>query len=97
MDPDEYDRLMGISSVKTSEGDRFGDGDVTDTEEMEEGAANDSITSTPIVSGSGNCPGANLDSRGYGSASLIECLNRNLIRVPSLAALAACASEGAAE
>ena len=86
MDPDKYDRLMGTSSVNPSEGDRFGDGDVTDTEEMAEGVAHDSMTSTPIVSGSSNCPGADLDSRGYGSASVTECLNRNLTRVPSLAA-----------
>ena len=74
MDPDEYDRLMGISSANSSERDRFGDGDVTDTEEMEEGVANEPMTLTPIVSGSGNCPGAGLDLRGYGSASLIECV-----------------------
>ena len=55
MDPDEYDRLMRISSVKPSEEDRFGDGDVTDTEEMAEGVANDSTTSAPIHSGSGWC------------------------------------------
>ena len=97
MDPDEYDRLVGISSVNPSEGDRFGDGDVNDMETIEEGVANDSVTSTPIVSGSGNCPGGDLDSRGYGSASLMECLNRSLSRVPNLAAPAACASEGAAE
>ena len=70
---------------------------MTATEEMEEGVANDSKTSTPIVSGSGNSPGADLDSRGYGSASLAECLNQNLSRVPFLAAPAACASQGAAE
>ena len=50
MDPDEYDRMMGISSVHPSEGDRFGDGDVTDTEGMEEGVANDSMSSTAIAS-----------------------------------------------
>ena len=48
IDPDEYDYLMGISSVNPSEGDRFGDGDVNDTEGIEEGVANDSMTSTPI-------------------------------------------------
>ena len=70
---------------------------MTDTEGMEEGVANDSTTSTSIISGLGSCPGADLDSRGYGSASLMECLDGNLSRVPSLAAPAACASEGAAE
>ena len=47
-----------------SEGNRFDDGDVADMEEMEEGVANDSMTSTPMVSGLGNRPGADLDSRG---------------------------------
>ena len=78
-DLDEYDRVMGISSVHPSEGDRFDDGDLTDTEGMEEGDANDSENSNPIVSGLDNRPGADFDSRAYGSASLIECLNRNLI------------------
>ena len=54
VNPDEYDRLMGISSVNPSEEDRLGDGEVTDTEGMEEGVANDSIASTPIISGSGH-------------------------------------------
>ena len=97
MDPDGYDRVMGISSVHPSVRDRFGDGDVTDTERMEEGVANDPMHSTPIVSGVGNRPGVDLDSRGYRSASLMECLNRDLNRVPSLAAPAACAFAGAAE
>ena len=95
MDLDEYDRVMGISSAQPPERDRFGDGSVTHTEKIEQGVANDSTASTPIVSGLGNCP-AGLDSRGYGSASLTECLDR-LSRVPNLAAPAACASEGAVE
>ena len=70
MDPDEYDCIMGISSVQPPERDRFGDGNVTDPEEIEQGVANDSTASTPIVSGLGNCPDADLDSRAYGSASL---------------------------
>ena len=69
----------------------------TGTEGMEGGVANDSMASTPIISGSGNCPRADVDSRGYGSASLMECLDQNLSKVPSLAAPAACASEGAVE
>ena len=93
MDPDEYDRLMGISSVSLSEEDKLGDGEVADTEELGERVANDSIASRPTISGSGSCPGADVDSRGYGSASLIECLSLNLSRVPSLATPAACASE----
>ena len=53
---------------------------------MENGVANDSMASTSII-GSGSCPGADLDSRGSGSASLMEPLDPNLSRVPSLAAL----------
>ena len=87
---------MGISSGCPSERDRFGDGNVTDTEEMGQGVANDSAASTPVASGLDNCPGAYLDSRGYGSSILTECLNR-LGGVSSLAAPAACASKGAAE
>ena len=87
IDPDDYDRLMGISSVNPSEEDRFGDWDVTDMEAVEEGVANDSMTPTSMFSGSGNCPGADVESRGYGRASLMECLDRSLSRVPSLAAL----------
>ena len=64
MDPDEYDRIAGSSSVQPPEMDGFGDGNVTDAEENEQGVANDSSASTPIVSGLGNCPGADLDSRG---------------------------------
>ena len=97
MDPDEYDRMMGVSSAHPSEGDRFGDGNVTDTEEMGHGVANGSTALTPIVSGLGSCPGADLDLKGCGSARLLECLDRNLSRVSSLAAPAACASDGAAE
>ena len=78
---------MGPSSLNSSEEDRFGDGDVTDAEEMEEGVANDSMASTPMFSGSGNCPGADVELRGYGSASLMECLDRSLSGVPSLAPL----------
>ena len=54
MDPDEYDRLLGISSVNPSQKDRFGDGDVTDTEGIDEEVANDSMASTRIVSGPGS-------------------------------------------
>ena len=70
---------------------------MTDTEGVEEGVANDSMASAPRISGSGNCPGPDADSRDYVRASLKECLDRNLSRVPSLAAPAAYASEGAAE
>ena len=64
VDPDEYGRLMGITSVKNPIG----------------GVAKDSAT--PIdSSGSGIRPGADKDSRGYGRTNL--------------AALAACALQGA--
>ena len=41
-DPDEYDRIMGISSVLPLEMERFGDGNVTDTEGIDQGVADDS-------------------------------------------------------
>ena len=66
------------------------------TEGFDQGVANDSEVSTPVVSGLGNCPGADLELRGYGSVSLAECPDR-MGDVSGLAALAACASEGAAE
>ena len=81
--------------------DRFGDGSVTDKSQgrNHQGVANDSSATTPVPGlrdGLGNRLGADLDSRGYGSASLAECLDR-LGGVSSLAAPAACASEGAAQ
>ena len=84
----------GISSVDLSnEEDGFGDGELTDTQDLDEEVAND--LSNPIlpISGSGNCPGVAGDSKGYGSASLTEVLNS----LPNRAAPAACASQGAAE
>ena len=97
-DPDDHDRVMGIPSVQPPEVDRFGD--VTDTAEDDQGVANDSSTSTPVTSclnnGLKNYRGGDLDSRGYGSVNLADCLDR-FGGVPSLAAHAACASEGAAE
>ena len=94
MDPDEWDRLMGITSVDISfEENGFGDGELTDTENPIEGVANDSATPLDSHSGSGIHPGAHQDSRGYGSANFAEVLNS----LPNLAAPAACASQGAAE
>ena len=66
---------------------------MTDTEEIEEEVANDLTSSVPTFLGVDNCPGVDGSSREYGSASLAEVLNS----VPSLAAPAVCASEGAAE
>ena len=48
-DPDECDRMMGISLVNPFEGGRFGDGDLTDTEDIEEGVANASTTLIVLV------------------------------------------------
>ena len=44
----------------------------------------------------GECPGVGVDSKGFGSSSLAECLER-MGDVSGLAAPATCASEGAAE
>ena len=49
MDPDDYDRLMGISSANPSEEGGFGDGELTDTEGVEEVVANDLTTSLPQI------------------------------------------------
>ena len=79
--------------MRHDEEDGFEDGELTDTQEHVEEVAND--LRHPIVSrsGYGDCPGVAGDSRGYGSASLTEVLNS----LPNLTALAACASQGAAE
>ena len=71
-DPDECDRITGFSSVQPPEMERFGDGNVTDAEGIDQGVANDSGVSTPVAPALGNCPGFDLDSRGYESASLAE-------------------------
>ena len=92
MDPD--DRLMEVNSVDfSSEEDRFGDGELTDTGNPIDGVANDSGTPVDSHSGIGVCPGAAESLRGYGRVSLAEVLNR----MPRLSAPAACASQGAAE
>ena len=76
MDPDECDHLMGITSVDfSSEEDGFGDGELTDTENPIGRVADDSATPAGSHSGSGNRPGADKDSRGYGSSSLAEVPN----------------------
>ena len=64
-DPDEYDRLMGISSVDLSnEEDGFGDGELTDTHEQEDEVAINLSNPKYSRSGSGNCPGVAEDSMG---------------------------------
>ena len=69
---------------------------MTDVEGADQGVANDSEASTPLASGLGTYPGVGVDSKGFGSSSLAECLER-LGDVAGLTAPAACASEGAAE
>ena len=92
--PDEYDHLMGISSVDLfDKEDGFGDGELTDTQEHDEEVANDLRDTIDYQSGYGNCPGVAGDLRGYGSAGLAEVLNS----MPNLTAPAACASQGAIE
>ena len=95
-DPDDYDRVMGVSSAQPSEMGRFGDRNVTDVERIDQGVANDSNVSTPVSSGLGNYPGVGVGSKGFGSSSLAECLER-MGDVSGLAAPAACSLEGAAE
>ena len=75
---------------------RFGDGNVTDTEGIDQGVANDSEASTPVASGLGNYSGVGVDSKGFGRSSLAECLER-MAEISGFAVPAACASEGAAE
>ena len=89
MDTDDYDRLMGISSVDPSGNDGSGNGELTETEWDTGGVAIDSQPSAPIPLSSDACPGVDGISRGPGSASLVKVLNLT----PSLAAPAACASE----
>ena len=88
MDPDEYDRLMGIPSVDLSgEEDGFGDRELTDTQDLDEEVADDLTNPVDSYFGSGNCFGVAGNSRGYGSASLAEVLNS----LPNFAAPVACA------
>ena len=91
-------RVIGIFSVQPSEMGRSGDGSVTDVEGIgiDRGAANDSEPSTLLASGLGIVPGVGIDSRGIGSSSLAECIER-LSDAFGFTAPAACASEGAAE
>ena len=74
MDPDECDRIIGIS-VNFSGDDGVGDGEVTDTEDNEDGVAIGSTPSAPVLPASANCPGVDGTSRGFGSASLAAVLD----------------------
>ena len=52
MHPNEYGRLMGIASMDLSEEeDEFGDGEPTDTQDLDEEVANDLINSEPFAIG----------------------------------------------
>ena len=61
-DPDDYDRVVGISSVQTSEMGRCGDGSVTDVEGTDQGVVNDSEVSTQLASGLGTFRGVQLNA-----------------------------------
>ena len=94
LNPDEYDRLMRIDSVDpTSEEDRYGDEELTATENPISTVADDSGDPVDSHSGIGSCLGVADSSTGFGSASLAEVLNR----MPRFDALAACASQVAPE
>ena len=58
-------------------------------EGIDPGVANDSEALTPVTSGLGNCPGDGVDSKGFGSSNLAECLER-MGDVSGLATPAAC-------
>ena len=77
---------MGVSSAHPQETVRFG---------TREGVANNSANSTPMETSVMNTPAVGLCSRGYGSASFAECLDR-LGEIASGSNPATCASEGAA-
>ena len=79
-DPDDYDRVMGVNETV-----RFGAGDATDINSNQEGVANSSGNTdearerttanvaipTPYTTSMEDDPGAGIDSRGYGRASLL--------------------------
>ena len=87
---------------------RFGEGDATDIEsndnqegvannsgsadEAREGATTNAAIPTPYTTSMEDDPGTGIDSRGYGRATLLECLNRfgGQLNLPSL--LPTCAS-----
>ena len=85
-DPDDYDQVMGVSSVGHHEPARFGEGSATDVEENQEGVAKNSHDMEEAREGtntyattqqiSENDFGAGSDSWGYSRATLLECLNR---------------------
>ena len=79
-DPDDYDWVVGVTSVGPHETARFGEGNVTGIEVDQDGVANNSDSLTETREESNPCreedSGAGRSSRGFGSASLIECLSR---------------------
>ena len=87
MDPDEYDRVVGISSVDlSSEEDRFGDKELTDTENPVEGVANNSGTPMDSHSGIGSRPVLLRTRRGVVPLVQLRSLTDNPALMPLLPA-----------
>ena len=95
-DPDDYDRAMGVTSVGSRETMRFGEENDLETEENLDGVAHNSIdldeTQGDELQNDVN-PGVDETLRGYGNASLIECLG-GMGAQPNTTAPATCQSEG---
>ena len=99
-DPDDYDRVMGVTSVGPQETVWFGEGNASDFEVDQDGVANNSDKlsetreeSNPHIVNTDSDPGAGRSSRGYGRVSLIDCLDRRGEQL-NLAILATCAFGG---
>ena len=78
-DPDEYGRVMGVTSVGSRKTVRFGEEIVYGFEVDQNGVANNSVDLDETQEEVNPCreddSGAGGSSRGFGSASLTECLN----------------------
>ena len=78
--PDECDRVMGVTSVGFREMVRFGEESASGLEADQDGVANNSAdldeTQEEVNLCHENDSGAGGSSRGVGSASLAECLDR---------------------
>ena len=97
-DPDEYDRVMGVTSVGPLETVWCGEGSGTEFEVDQEGVAHnsDDLSETreesfPHAENVEDDPGAGRSSSGFGRASFLECLDR-LGEQLNPAILATCAS-----
>ena len=82
-DPDDYDRVMGVTSVGPQETVRFGEEHATEFEVDQEGVANNSDNlneareeSNPHTENAEDDPGAGRSSRGFGRVSFLEFLDR---------------------